>query len=187
MIPSNGHPSYLQLYFYNTDHEIDNRIHISDSLNLEILSQLIDLLEINSYCSFFCSLNNISNVKDHQVVIRSDSGLDQCIYNAPSSSQVATIWLENDQTSECTERDIIVYSHSGFCHKVQHYYGCYYPSQYPLLFPFGDMGWHQGIKKIDKTRRGSSCKSQSLINPFEITSVDDLIENEAQGRSKIRI
>lgn len=118
MIPSDGHPSYLQLYFYDTDHEIDNRIHISDSLNLEILSQLIDLLEINSYCSFFCSLNNISNVKDHQVVIRSDSGLDQCIYNAPSSSQVATIWLENDQTGECTERDIIVYSHSGFCHKV---------------------------------------------------------------------
>ena len=98
-------------------------------------------------------------MKDHQVVIQSDSGLDQCIYNAPSSSQVAAIWLENDQTSECTERDIIVYSHLEFCHKVQHYYGCYDPSQYPLLFPFGDMRWHQGIKKIHKTARGPSCKS----------------------------
>lgn len=39
LIPLDGHPSYLQLYFYDTDHEIDNRIHISDRLNLEILSQ----------------------------------------------------------------------------------------------------------------------------------------------------
>jgi len=88
----------------------------------------------------------ISNVKDHQVVIRSDFGLYQRIYNAPSSSQVAAIWLENEQTGECIERDIIVYSHSKFSYKVQHYYGCYDPLQYPLLFPFRDMGWHQGIK-----------------------------------------
>ena len=118
LIPSDGHPSYLQLYFYDSNHEIDNRIHISDRLNLEILSQLIHLLEINPYCSFFLSLKNISNVKDHRVVIRSDSGLDQHIYNAPSSSQVSTIWLENEQTGYCTEHDIIVYSHSGFSHKV---------------------------------------------------------------------
>ena len=126
-------------------------------------------------------------MKDHQVIIRSNFGLDQCIYNAPSSSQVAVIWLQNDQTGECIEHDIIGCSHSRFCHKVQHYNGCYDPLQYPLLFPFGDMRWHQGIKKIDKTGRGSSCKSQSLINPFEITSVDDLIEKEAHGKSKIRI
>ena len=60
---------------------------------------------------------------------------------------MAAIWLENEQTGECIERDIIVYSHSEFSHKVQHYYGCYDPLQYPLLFPFRDMGWHQGIKK----------------------------------------
>ena len=39
LIPLDGHPSYLQLYFYDTYHEIDNRIHISDRLNVEILSQ----------------------------------------------------------------------------------------------------------------------------------------------------
>ena len=60
-------------------------------------------------------------MKDHQVIIRSNFGLDQCIYNAPSSSQVAVIWLQNDQTGECIKRDIIVCSHSRFCHKVQHY------------------------------------------------------------------
>ena len=43
------------------------------------------------------------------------------------------------------------------------------------------------LKKNDKTGRGSSCKSQSLINPFEITSVDDLIEKEAEYWSNIRI
>jgi hypothetical protein len=39
-------------------------------------------------------------------------------------------------------QNIIVYSHSGCSHRVQYYFGCYDPLEYPLLFPYGDIGRH---------------------------------------------
>ena len=182
LVPMDNKPSYLQLYFYDTEHEIQNRLNIYSDLNPSIINKLIQILKSNPYCTFFRHLKDIPNLKDHQIVIKSNPDLDQKIYNTPLASQVAAIWLDDNSTSEYTTRDIIVYSYIGFKHKVEYYFGCYDPLQYPLLFPFGEPGWHQGILKVNKTQKELFCEGQDIVNPQRIHSATELLENETKGK-----
>lgn len=67
------------------------------------------------------------------------------MYNKPPVSQVAAIWVESEDNEEYGPRDIEVQMHSDQSKSTQYFYGCYDPLQYPLMFPFGELGWHQGI------------------------------------------
>ena len=78
-------------------------------------------------------------------------------------------------------REIVVNSHSGYSHKVEYYFGCYDSLQYPLMFPFGDTGWHQGIRKIDKHKRQFYCEGQFMIDPNKMASVAEMLDKEAEG------
>ena len=126
-------------------------------------------------------MKDIPNLQDHKIHIKSNLGLDQRVYNAPLASQVAAIWLEDDSSAEHTTRDIIVHSYHGFKHRVQYYFGCYDPLHYPLLFPFGESSWHQGILKITRKKGESFCEDQDLINSQSIASALELIERETKG------
>ena len=86
LIPEDGYPSYLQLYFYDTEHELENRVNDVERLDPSIISQLMDILRVNPYSNFFRNLSNIPNLENHVIHIRSDVGLDQRVYNTPSVS-----------------------------------------------------------------------------------------------------
>ena len=83
-------------------------------LNASIINKLIQILKCSPYCSFFRHLKDIPNLKDHQIVIRSNPDLDQKIYNTPLASQVVAIWSDDDSSNEYSTRDIIVHSYIGF-------------------------------------------------------------------------
>ncbi|KAG7951593.1 hypothetical protein I3843_12G015700 [Carya illinoinensis] len=165
LVPSNRRPSYLQLYFYDTEHELENRISDSNRMDPSIVTQLIDILRINP----------------------SDVGLDQRVFNAPTSSQVATIWVENDDEDQLRGRDIFVFNHSGGSHIVQYYFGCYDPLQYPLLFPFGDVGWHQGIERISRGRRSTYNETNGSINPQQSVTAEELLAREQRVDMYVKI
>ena len=186
LLPLDDHPSYLQLYFYDTEHEEQNKLYNSNRLKPSILTQIIDILKVNPYCAFFRSLKNIPTFKDLRIHIRSDAALDQHVYNTPLASQVAAIWVEDDSSRDYSSRDIIVYSHSGSSHRVQYYFGCYDPLQYPLLFPYGDTGWHQGIRRVEKGKKYLPSEVEVLINPCESSSATELINKEMKGKHYLK-
>ena len=66
-------------------------------------------------------------------------------------------------------------------HRVQYYFGCYDPLQYPLLFPYGDTGWHQGIQRLNQINPTMYCQGQTSLDPSQIPSIDKLLEREKQG------
>ncbi len=72
------------------------------------------------------------------------------------------------------------FGHSGSSHRVQCYFGCYDPLQYPLIFPYGDTGWHQGIERVQKGKKLTS-HVQALVNPHGSRSAIELIEKETEG------
>ncbi|KAL5581670.1 hypothetical protein UlMin_014112 [Ulmus minor] len=182
VLPIDDRPSYLQLYFYDTEHELQNRLKFSDKLVASIMSKIIDILKINPHSIFFRTLSDVSDLENHKIKIRCDSGLDQVVYNTPSSSQVAVIWVNDDPSANFRTRDISVYCHSGETHRVQYYFGCYDPLLYPLLFPHGDSGWHEGIARMNKRMGRQSCsKIENLIDVCRITSAIELMENETTG------
>ncbi|XP_060966757.1 uncharacterized protein LOC133035082 isoform X2 [Cannabis sativa] len=180
LVPPDNHPKYLQLYFYDTEHELENRFNFSDKLSLSTLSKIIDILNINPYSQFFRNLRYVSKLENHQIKIRSDPGLDQRVYNTPSASQVAAVWVDDDPSAECITRDINVFCHNGQIHKINYYFACYDPLQYPLLFPYGDSGWHKGIQKIAK-RNQACCSNEKLIDFSQIHSPSELLICEERG------
>ncbi|XP_042988822.1 uncharacterized protein LOC122316361 [Carya illinoinensis] len=177
-----------QLYFYDIEHEFENRIVDSIRMDPSIIAQLMDLLRVNPYSTFFRSIGDLPNLEYQKICIKSDPGLDQRVFNAPTSSEVAAIWVENDDSEHLTPRDIFIFNHIGGSHLVQYYFGCYDPLQYPLLFPLGDIGWHQGIQRINKriaSVSANNCTTQ-LIDPHQSTSAEELLRREEQVLKKKR-
>ncbi|XP_022875798.1 WUSCHEL-related homeobox 8-like [Olea europaea var. sylvestris] len=84
--------------------------------------------------------NEVSNFDSCCIVLRSDPGLDQRVYNMPSCEQVAAVWVDDDPSASIKTRDILIYGHSNTAHRVNYYYGCYDPLQYPLIFTYGELG-----------------------------------------------
>ena len=53
LLPANNYPLYLQLYFYVSEHEIDNQLRMSDKLSLSVIQKLIAIEKVNLYSNFF--------------------------------------------------------------------------------------------------------------------------------------
>lgn len=58
-----------------------------------------------------------------------------------------------------------------------------HPLQYPLLFSYGQNGWHCGIKRI-KGRNRSYCEDEELPSVKNICSIDGVLDMEAQVFNK---
>ncbi|KAI3725246.1 hypothetical protein L1987_65027 [Smallanthus sonchifolius] len=73
--------------------------------------------------------------------------LDQRVYNRPTTSEVAGIWVEGNDNITSYKRSIVVYGRSEYSQTIQPYFGCYDPLSYPLFFPNGESGWHPNIPR----------------------------------------
>ncbi|XP_022843113.1 uncharacterized protein LOC111366630 [Olea europaea var. sylvestris] len=112
---------------------------------------------------------------------RNIEGLDQRVFNTPSASQVAAIWVEDDENANICVRDITIYGHSGYSHRVHYYYGCYAPLQYPLPFSFGECGWHEGILRYEQISSQIAQFVDNVADPNVKNSAAQIIEKEAAG------
>lgn len=117
-------PKYLQLYFYDTEHELENRARFFSSLYPKIISTLRNVLECNPYANFFRSLRELDISEESKIMLKCNVGSDQRVFNAASAFQVAAIWLDGDVYES---RHMIAFGKSGKSHRVYHYYGCYDP------------------------------------------------------------
>ncbi|CAE1300459.1 unnamed protein product [Acanthosepion pharaonis] len=95
------------------------------------------LHEVNSdNRSFRYSLEN-APFSSFSIVIDAN----ECRYIAPACNEVAAIIHgEQDRT-----RDIVLKSTGGALHRISETHRSYDALQYPLLFPYGDDGYHFGI------------------------------------------
>ena len=66
-------------------------------MNSSIIQKIIARLKVNPYSNFFRGLRNISNLENYKIQIRLNGDLDQRVYNTPSTSEVAAIWIENNE------------------------------------------------------------------------------------------
>ncbi|KAL2894433.1 Dedicator of cytokinesis protein 4 [Bienertia sinuspersici] len=127
LIPANEKPKFIQLYFYDSQHEIANRANFFKELHHDIISMLMKLMEENPYVQFFKSLRE--KTIDEETTIQSNKSvrLDQRVFNAPTSDEVAAIWSDRSASDDCGGPYIVVAGKSDKPHRIQHYYGCYDP------------------------------------------------------------
>ncbi|KAL6547449.1 hypothetical protein OROMI_023170 [Orobanche minor] len=187
LIPHEGQGRQLQLYFYDTEHEMHNRLSQSGNLDMHILEDIVEMMKLNPYASFFRSLRELPNLKDYTIVLRADPCLDMRIYSMPTTHQVAAIWNELTDVPIDHPHDIRVCTSAGKTYRLHYYYGCYDPLQYPLLFPYGESGWHTRIEKLNpldighEVRRYTRCAGHQAISLDKEHCGESILAQELQN------
>ncbi|GJV57128.1 uncharacterized protein Tco_1458133, partial [Tanacetum coccineum] len=151
LVPENDNAKNLQLYFHDTEHELENRLASSDRLSKYATEICMKALEKKSLCLFLLKPER-------------------------------PVWVDGEENGEQSHRNIEVKIHSNQSRKIEYYYGCYDALQYPLMFPFGELGWHQGIlkrgEKEYKIRGKAKPSAANLISPQNAVNVEDLLFQE---------
>ncbi|KAI9106718.1 hypothetical protein K1719_022246 [Acacia pycnantha] len=137
LLPHEGNPPvYSQLYIYDTDNEVSNRISAvsrhgyAEELNPNIVKLIKDCLDEN---------NSI----------------------LPTTSELAAL-IVGDFDNSYTKRYIIVRKQSGDLQRIDELHMTYLPLQYPLLFPYGNNGYDLLIEHAAETLSRTKKKKKKL-------------------------
>jgi hypothetical protein len=76
-----------------------------------------------------------------------DQMLDQKLYNAPITLEVAAVWIEGSERRGQFSNSVMLHGKDWSSHDIRSYHGCYDALSYPLFFPKGEHGWHANIPK----------------------------------------
>ncbi|KAF1887915.1 hypothetical protein Lal_00023923 [Lupinus albus] len=143
MLPLPGQlPKFAQLYIYDTEHEIQNRMNgIRDNnVDLQVVMKLTKMLDDNNvHAKSFRMASErlrhcgVTNLKLKLIAERNSDGR---INNLTTVSEVAALIVGDiDSTSQ---RDIIMETQSGQLKRINELHASYLAFQYPLLFPYGE-------------------------------------------------
>ncbi|WVZ65260.1 hypothetical protein U9M48_014656, partial [Paspalum notatum var. saurae] len=155
LIPEPGHrPEYAQLYIYDTANEMQNRLNIvdpdGDALpDPVIVSALIKMLDdVNPLVKKFrMARDRLHSPSAPEVAIKLIGTIDGHgdRYALPSSTELAGL-LIGGSSAGVSSFDIVVQSHGSEFKHISPIHPALMALQYPLLFPYGDPGYHTGIK-----------------------------------------
>ncbi|UYV65733.1 hypothetical protein LAZ67_3005268 [Cordylochernes scorpioides] len=162
----NRAPSYAQLYIL--DSEAANNTRIAASRPLECHPGILTLLDsvlrrVNPYTSAYRQMRQVELAEEHrarienrqmcqvQMLIRQNHCRDLRRYNAPSVSEIAAIFVDQDGHVP-SNRDIAVFPHDCGLVRISPLNPNCDPMTYPLLFPAGDPGWAIGILHEENMR-----------------------------------
>ncbi|KAG5578001.1 hypothetical protein H5410_058135 [Solanum commersonii] len=151
---SNQVPTELHdLYFGNTEEsehfQTYNNMFAFTSLGVNYDKELAK----RNHDIYTFRVQDVPDLSNFYIALKSDAGLDQRVYNLPTTSEVAAIWVEKEFNEIGSSPHIRIYTRSNQSQILNYYYGCYDPLQYPLLFPYGQSGWHCAIKKNNTSKR----------------------------------
>ncbi|WVZ50301.1 hypothetical protein U9M48_001567 [Paspalum notatum var. saurae] len=155
LLPKEGqYPKFAQLYIYDTENEVKNRLHASTSktnnqqLDENIVSGLLEMLDENNVLvKTFCMARDRfkeTNFQNVQIRLLGERSRDGRPYNLPTTSEVAAIIL-GQQSGEASERDIIVEHKDKQLQRISELHPSFMSMQYPLLFPYGGDGFRAEI------------------------------------------
>ncbi|WVZ78307.1 hypothetical protein U9M48_026043 [Paspalum notatum var. saurae] len=159
LIPSQGRRlEYAQLYIFDTEHEVRNRINITSSsgpsssrassscpfiANESIVQSLISMFDThNPIVKLFRTARE--NSSSDCLVNLTHMG----IYSAPVTSEVVGL-VVGDIGSTDVGRDIIIDNRSSGLQQINEKHCKFMAMQYPLLFPYGEDGYHEDLKYLD--------------------------------------
>ncbi|XP_057723392.1 uncharacterized protein LOC130939297 [Arachis stenosperma] len=165
LLPPEGKSAkFAQLYVVDTQNEIQNRMSIirggeNNAIHEDIVTDLKNMLDEHNILvkSFRMVRESIGFESRRDVKLRllGKRGKDGRRYNLPSANEVAAL-IVGDFDIDKTDRDIVVETQNGRLQRINQLNPSYLGLQYPLLFPYGEDGYREGIslnkKKIAMER-----------------------------------
>ena len=145
--PAEGEvPKFAQIYFHDTDHQLEHRLRYNPNLNREVLTSLQHCLHsVNPYVrSFKSALELAQEIPEITLLLSAEkkpSDEPSRRYNLPTSSEVAVI-MPGEQANDL---DVIIQTHEGGLQRISGLHRSYDPLHYVLLFPNGTDGYTSKI------------------------------------------
>ncbi|XP_058782402.1 uncharacterized protein LOC131656821 [Vicia villosa] len=183
LLPEEGKsPKYAQLYIFDTDNEVDNRMKcFKDNTNIDnnIVTQLkLVLDEYNPHAKAFRMARDMMKQTGYQelklklIADRSEEGR---VYNHPTVSEVTALIVGD--TDSGSKRDIIAQHRDGKLQRIYEFHKIYLAYQYPLIFPYGEDGYRPNILHKYKheqvvTRKNSQTVKQWLYFRLQERTVE---------------
>jgi hypothetical protein len=145
-------PKFSQIYIYDSDpqHQAQLRMdHQNDTLERNTVLQLQDMMQFhNPYAAIYRTAKERLDVNEHiSLCLKTVDApnLDQRRYNHPTASEVAVIMVGTGDDG-ATERDLLIQAKDGGLRSISYLKSFYIPLRYPMLFPYGEQGWHPNIR-----------------------------------------
>ncbi|XP_045798031.1 uncharacterized protein LOC123892273 [Trifolium pratense] len=171
----NRPPKFAQLYIYDTENEISNRmssVGMTDdpvAFKSSIVRDIRYALDScgNPYVRMYAMLRDTIHFQEAPTVklrLLGKRSRDGRRYNLPSVSEVAAL-IVGDFDAADFDRDIIVQTQTGLLQRVSTFEPCYWPLQYPLLFPRGEDGYSRDIEFRDSPKK--SKRKRKFITQLE--------------------
>ncbi|KAF5793897.1 putative DNA helicase [Helianthus annuus] len=172
LIPTHddGRPRFAQLYIYDTAHEIDNRFYAlrncvpsssAESIFRSLVVDLLAMLDENNVLvqAFRMARERFDDSSRQPVRLRllGTRNTQPRQYNLPTASEVAALIPSDGNPTD--SRDILIQERDTYTTKrISELHPSYMSLQYPLLFPYGEDGYHPNIP----LSRNTSARRKSI-------------------------
>ncbi|GJU24559.1 hypothetical protein Tco_1163180, partial [Tanacetum coccineum] len=178
---NNTTPKFCQLYIYDTENEVSNRIKASsgrsgessnkkkDQLNPVLIRELKALLdEINPLVKQFrrardCFRNNVN--ERFKIKLYGKRAKDGRNYNLPEANEVAAL-IVGDIRVGSDKRDIVIQSHEGELQRISELHVLYMGLQYPLIYARGEDGYRTDIDHAEESCSRTKKRKQVTIREW---------------------
>jgi hypothetical protein len=155
LLPNQGaRPEYAQLYLFDTDHEISNRINVVSSLSSPfnadeiVVKSLIEMLDSHNpiVMLFRTTRERLFDTTDDCYSIRIFGDIDAHadVFSFPLAYEVVGLVI-GDLRETDVGRDIVTEDRASLLQQIDECHRKFMSMQYPLLFPYREDDFHDNI------------------------------------------
>ncbi|KAL6536772.1 hypothetical protein OROMI_026353 [Orobanche minor] len=168
-------PKFAQMYIYDTENDVANRINSvrsrgnSNGLQANIVQKLKEMLDENNIIvqSFRMARDKIQQCSEANIKLKLIRRRDKDgrMYNLPIAYEVAAL-VVGDFDDALGHRDIIVETKTGYLKRINELHASYLGLQYPLIFPYGEDGYREDISLSITTSTAQNKRKRVSTRQF---------------------
>ncbi|KAI0061143.1 hypothetical protein BV25DRAFT_1775338, partial [Artomyces pyxidatus] len=171
LLPAEGTPpSYAQLYIYDPQAALDQRMHRNNMTRRDTMERLQTLLsEHHQYATVYRHAHEILEREGGEEVViqlHTDPTQDRRRYNLPTADEIAVIIPDVSQPTN--RRDIILRKREGPLRRISDGHPAYAPLHYVLLFPYGTHGWEYDLRLHQPDKAEPARLSQTRFYAYRL-------------------
>lgn len=175
LIPRDGaKPEYCQLYIFYTENEVQNKMEVpcisgGFKPNENVISSLMRMFDDHNPIVqvFRTARDRLSDQSEDRYYVKLFVVPNQHggVYSAPVASEVVGLVVVNDLGTTNEGRDLIIQDKASHLQRIKESHCKFMAMQYPLLFPYGEDGFHKDL-------RYRQCQRSRGIKKKNVTKVE---------------
>ncbi|XP_071739204.1 uncharacterized protein [Rutidosis leptorrhynchoides] len=186
-----GRPKYAQLYFYDTQNEVkkrmsafvgdDSRTTIDETLTRNLIAMLDESSAVAQAFRMARDWSANNTMSDCGLRLLAKVTISRQ-YNTPNVAEVAAL-ITGDFGHCNSTRDIIVQKKNNTPQRISELHQLYMALQYPLLFPYGETGYHEEIPYHTNSGRRQTTRGHVTMREYYCYRIQ---QRESEGTTILR-